>query len=71
MQPSQKHKFGRVNLDLTAFGFGAAPVGNFLREIDEQTATAMFGTAWNAGIRLYDTAPHVWSWIDRGTNRSG
>ncbi|MGV8987206.1 MAG: aldo/keto reductase [Cypionkella sp.] len=57
MQPTQKRKFGRVDLDVTAFGFGSAPVGNFLREIDEPTATAMFDTAWNAGIRLFDTAP--------------
>lgn len=57
MQPTQKRKFGRVDLDVTAFGFGTAPLGNFLREIDEPTATAMFDTAWNAGIRLFDTAP--------------
>lgn len=57
MQPTQKHKFGRVDLDVTAFGFGTAPLGNFLQEIDEPTATAMFDTAWDAGIRLVDTAP--------------
>lgn len=57
MQPTHKRKFGRVDLDVTAFGFGTAPMGNFLREIDEPTATAMFDTAWDAGIRLYDTAP--------------
>lgn len=57
MQPTQKRKFGRTDLDVTAFGFGTAPVGNFLREIDEPTSTAMFDTAWDAGIRLYDTAP--------------
>lgn len=57
MQPTQKRKFGRVDLDVTAFGFGTAPLGNFLQEIDEPTATAMFDTAWDAGIRLVDTAP--------------
>ena len=57
MQPTQNRKFGRVDLDVTAFGFGTAPVGNFLREIDEPTSTAMFDTAWDAGIRLFDTAP--------------
>jgi D-threo-aldose 1-dehydrogenase len=50
-------KFGRTDLNVTAFGFGTAPVGNFLREIDEATSTAMFDTAWDAGIRMYDTAP--------------
>lgn len=57
MQPAQKRKFGRVDLDVTSFGFGTAPLGNFLREIDEPTATAMFDTAWDAGIRVFDTAP--------------
>lgn len=57
MQPTQKRKFGRTDLEVTAFGFGTAPVGNFLAEIDEGMSTAMFDTAWNAGIRLYDTAP--------------
>lgn len=57
MQPTHLHKFGRTDLDVTAFGFGTAPVGNFLNEIDESAATAMFDTAWNAGVRLFDTAP--------------
>lgn len=57
MQPTQMRKFGRLDFDVTAFGFGTAPVGNFLQEIDEATATAMFDTAWAAGIRLFDTAP--------------
>jgi D-threo-aldose 1-dehydrogenase len=57
MHPTQKRKFGRSDLDVTAFGFGTAPLGNFLHEIDEPTATAMFDTAWDAGIRVFDTAP--------------
>jgi len=43
---------------VTAFGFGTAPVGNFLHEIDDETANAKFDTAWNSGIRIYDTAPN-------------
>jgi D-threo-aldose 1-dehydrogenase len=57
MQPSDKRRFGRVDLDVTAFAFGTAPVGNFLREIDEETSDAMFQRAWDAGVRYYDTAP--------------
>lgn len=57
MLPTQKRKFGRIDLDVTAFGFGTAPLGNFLAEMDEATASAMFDTAWDAGIRLFDTAP--------------
>ena len=57
MQPGEKRKFGRVDLDVTAFGFGTAPVGNIFREIDEATSDAMFQAAWDRGVRYYDTAP--------------
>ncbi len=57
MNPNTKRKFGRTDLEVTAFGFGTAPVGNIFREIDEKTSDAMFQTAWDAGIRYYDTAP--------------
>ncbi|MDJ0824318.1 MAG: aldo/keto reductase [Rhodobacter sp.] len=57
MQPDTKRKFGRVDLEVSAFGFGTAPVGNIFREIDEETSDAMFQTSWDAGVRYYDTAP--------------
>jgi D-threo-aldose 1-dehydrogenase len=57
MIPSQKKKFGRIDLEVTAFSFGTAPVGNFLKPISETESQAMFETAWDAGVRLYDTAP--------------
>ena len=57
MEPGSRIRFGRVDLDVTAFGFGTAPVGNIFREIDERTSDAMFRTAWDAGVRYYDTAP--------------
>lgn len=57
MTPDTKKKFGRVDLEVTAFGFGTAPVGNIFREIDEETSDAMFQTAWDNGVRYYDTAP--------------
>ena len=57
MEPGARNRFGRVDLEVTAFGFGTAPVGNIFREIDEQTSDAMFQAAWDAGVRYYDTAP--------------
>ena len=57
MNPNTKKKFGRVDLEVTAFGFGTAPIGNIFREIDEETAVAMVHRAWEAGVRYYDTAP--------------
>lgn len=57
MLPSEKRKFGRVDLNVSAFAFGTAPVGNIFAPISEETSDAMFQGAWDAGIRYYDTAP--------------
>lgn len=57
MRPDDIRPFGRSKVPVTAFSFGTAPVGNFLKPIDEQTSAAMFETAWAAGVRHYDTAP--------------
>lgn len=57
MKPSDKRKFGRSGVDVTAFAFGTAPIGNFLREIDERASDAMVQRAWDSDIRFYDTSP--------------
>jgi D-threo-aldose 1-dehydrogenase len=57
MEVSHKRKFGRVPLDVTVMGFGAAPIGNLFRPISEQESEAIIHAAWRAGIRYYDTAP--------------
>lgn len=57
MLPSARRKFGRVDLEVSSFAFGTAPVGNIFREIDEETSDAMFRASWDAGVRFYDTAP--------------
>lgn len=57
MKPSTKRKFGRVDLDVTSFAFGTAPIGNIFRPIDEETSDLMIQTAWDSGVRFYDTAP--------------
>lgn len=57
MLPSARRKFGRVDLEVSSFAFGTAPVGNIFREIDEETSDAMFRSSWEAGVRFYDTAP--------------
>lgn len=51
-------KFGRAGFDITDMGFGAAPIGNFLRPIPEHEAGAMIDRAWDAGMRYFDTAPY-------------
>lgn len=57
MNPDTNVTFGRVDLQVSAFGFGTAPIGNIFREIDETTSDAMVQHAWENGIRFYDTAP--------------
>jgi len=57
MKPSDKRKLGRVDLDVTAFAFGTAPLGNIFRSVPEADSEQMFRTAWDAGVRFYDTAP--------------
>lgn len=43
---------------LTELGFGCAPIGNLFRAIDDETAIEAVRTAYDAGIRYFDTAPH-------------
>lgn len=38
-------------------GFGTAPLGNMYRNIPEEEAIATVDTAWESGIRYFDTAP--------------
>lgn len=43
---------------LPTLGYGAANLGNLFRAIDDAEAWAIMEAAWDAGIRLFDTAPH-------------
>ncbi len=38
-------------------GYGTAPLGNMYRNIPEEEAIATVDTAWESGIRYFDTAP--------------
>ena len=57
MKPFDKRRLGRVDLQVSAFGFGTAPIGNIFRAISEQESDAMITAAWEAGVRYFDTAP--------------
>ena len=57
MNPAQKNPLGRTKLPVTAFSLGLAPIGNFLKPISDAESDAMIQTAWDAGIRYFDTAP--------------
>ncbi len=43
---------------LPRLGYGAANVGNLFRALTEDEAWAVLETAWECGIRYFDTAPH-------------
>lgn len=42
---------------LTQLGFGAAPLGNLYRKLEDRDAQATLDAAWASGIRYFDTAP--------------
>jgi len=46
------------NVPVSEIGFGAAPLGNLYHAISNEQAAATIESAWDAGIRLFDTAPH-------------
>jgi D-threo-aldose 1-dehydrogenase len=44
-------------LEFTSLGFGAAPLGNMHRALDENEAEQTVLAAWESGVRYFDTAP--------------
>ena len=45
-------------LELTELGFGGSQIGNLYRATTDDEAHGAILTAWQAGIRYFDTAPH-------------
>jgi D-threo-aldose 1-dehydrogenase len=43
---------------LTGLAFGAAAIGNLFTAVSDEVARATVDAAWDAGIRVFDTAPH-------------
>jgi D-threo-aldose 1-dehydrogenase len=46
-----------ATIAFTELGLGAAPIGNLYRSLGEEEAQAVLQSAWDAGIRYFDTAP--------------
>jgi D-threo-aldose 1-dehydrogenase len=57
MEPTTRRRLGRSGLEVTALGFGGAPIGGFRSDITDGQATAVVDAAWDAGLRLFDTSP--------------
>ncbi|MET7739220.1 aldo/keto reductase [Streptomyces sp. NPDC005385] len=49
---------GASGVPVGALSFGAAGIGNLYTEVTDEQARAAVDTAWDCGIRTYDTAPH-------------
>lgn len=52
-----KRTLGRTGLEVTALGFGSAPLGDIYEELDDATAIRTVETAAELGVTLFDTAP--------------
>ncbi|MEK1885983.1 MAG: aldo/keto reductase [Phyllobacterium sp.] len=50
-------KIGNTSLAVTQFGFGGAAIGGLYRECTRDAAIKTLQTAWDAGLRYFDTAP--------------
>src|SRR5260370_40058145 len=48
---------GRTAIQVSALGFGTAPLGDLYRKLDDSTAIAAVGRAFELGINLLDTSP--------------
>jgi D-threo-aldose 1-dehydrogenase len=53
-----RRKIPHTPVELTDLGFGASVIGNLYRVTPADDAIAAVNTAWDAGIRYFDTAPH-------------
>lgn len=43
---------------LSRLGLGTSPLGNLYTEVTDREARAVIDAAWEAGVRIFDTAPH-------------
>ncbi|HWJ74825.1 MAG TPA: aldo/keto reductase [Kaistia sp.] len=57
MKATEKRKLGASGIEVTVLGLGSAPLGDLYEIIPEERATATVEAAYEAGIRLFDTAP--------------
>ncbi len=52
-----RRTIGRTDLEVSALGFGSAPLGNLYRELDDDQAREAVQESLAAGVRYFDTAP--------------
>lgn len=57
MDPTATRPLGRSAVRVTQLGFGAAPIGGFRAAVPDAEAAVLLETAWEGGIRYFDTSP--------------
>ena len=57
MDARSRRKLGRTDLEVSVLGLGGAPLGDLYEIIPEDRAIATIQSAYDAGVRLFDTAP--------------
>jgi D-threo-aldose 1-dehydrogenase len=57
VNPAETVKLGRTELTVTRLGLGTAPLAGLYRPVREEDALPVIETAWESGIRFFDTAP--------------
>ncbi|WP_434739851.1 aldo/keto reductase [Micromonospora sp. SH-82] len=57
MQATEKARLGRTGVEVTRLGFGLAPIGGLYQPVGDSAARVTVETAWDLGLRYFDTAP--------------
>ena len=52
-----KRQLGKTDINLTAIGFGGAPLGNLFENLDERNCYDILEKSYEKGINIYDTSP--------------
>lgn len=65
----ERRRIGQTSMSVPTFGYGAAHLGELYSLVTEAQAQATIDAAWNAGVRLFDTAP--WYGLGLSEHRLG
>ncbi|GLS19782.1 oxidoreductase [Labrys miyagiensis] len=65
----ERRRVGKTSLTVPTFGYGSAHLGELYNLVTEEESRATIDAAWNAGVRLYDTAP--WYGLGLAEHRLG
>ena len=52
-----KRQLGKTDINLTAIGFGGAPLGNLFENLDDRNCYDILEKSYEKGINIYDTSP--------------